>query len=67
MCLFISILYDKIKIEIDINNDELLETIWEHMRKIKREEGGGDNIKLINLHLLYHYFLSFSHNFKGEA
>jgi len=35
MCLFISILYDKIKIEIDINNDELLETIWEHMRKKK--------------------------------
>ncbi len=41
MCLFISMLYDKIKIEININNDELLETIWEHMRKIKREEGEG--------------------------
>jgi len=30
------ILYNKIKIEIDINNDELLETICEHMREIKR-------------------------------
>jgi hypothetical protein len=31
-------LYNKIKIEIDINNDELLETICEHMREIKRAE-----------------------------
>jgi hypothetical protein len=31
-------LYNKIKIEIDINNDELLETICEHMREIKRGE-----------------------------
>jgi len=31
------ILYNKIKIEIDINNDEL-ETICEHMREIKRIE-----------------------------
>jgi len=30
------ILYNKIKIEIDINNDELLETKCEHMREIKR-------------------------------
>jgi len=29
-------LYSKIKFVIDMNNDELLETIWEHMRKIKR-------------------------------
>jgi hypothetical protein len=28
-------LYSKIKFVIDMNNDELLETIWEHMRKIK--------------------------------
>jgi hypothetical protein len=34
------ILYNKIKIEIDINNYELLETIWEHMREIKRGERG---------------------------
>jgi hypothetical protein len=34
------ILYNKIKIEIDINNDELLETICEHMREIKRGERG---------------------------
>ncbi len=39
MCLFMSMLKNKIKIEIDINNDELLKTIWEHMREIKRGEG----------------------------
>ncbi len=31
--------YMKTKFEIDINNDELLETTWEHVMKIKREEG----------------------------
>jgi hypothetical protein len=31
MCIFMSILYNEIKIEIDINNDELLKTIWEHI------------------------------------
>jgi hypothetical protein len=34
MCFFMSILYSKIKFEIDINDDELLETIWEHMKEI---------------------------------
>jgi hypothetical protein len=34
-----SISYKKIKIKIDINNDELLETIWEHMGEIKRGSG----------------------------
>jgi hypothetical protein len=29
-------LYSKIKFEININNDELLETIWEHTREVKR-------------------------------
>jgi hypothetical protein len=38
--LFMSMLYSKIKFEIDINNDELLEIIWEHMREIKRGEIG---------------------------
>jgi hypothetical protein len=33
-----SMLHNKIKLEIDINNDELLEIIWEHMREIKRGE-----------------------------
>jgi hypothetical protein len=33
-------LYSKIKFEININNDELLETIWEHTREVKRGEGG---------------------------
>jgi len=32
-------LCEKNKFEIDINNDELLETTWEHVMKIKREEG----------------------------
>jgi hypothetical protein len=56
-------LYNKNNIEIDINNDELLETIWEHMKEIKRGEGKGNIIKLINLHLLYSYsclFFTFS-------
>jgi hypothetical protein len=43
-------LYSKIKIEIDTNNDELLETIWEHLKgrnkKVKRR---GDIIKLKKL------------------
>ncbi len=55
-------LYSKIKFEIDTNHDELLETIWEHMREINGG-GGGDIIKLVNLHFLYHYsylFLKFS-------
>jgi hypothetical protein len=37
--------------------------IWESMKEIKRGEGGGNIIKLINLHLLYCYsylFLTFS-------
>jgi hypothetical protein len=29
------------KIEIEINTDELLVTIWEHMREIKRGEDEG--------------------------
>jgi hypothetical protein len=39
-------LYSKIKIEIDINYDELLETIWEHVREIKME--GGEKVILLN-------------------
>jgi hypothetical protein len=35
------ILYSKIKFEIDIDNDELLKTIWEYMKEIKRGQGGG--------------------------
>ncbi len=34
------ILYNKIKFEIDINNNKLLKTIWEHMREIKGVGGG---------------------------
>jgi hypothetical protein len=39
MCLFMSMLYSKIKFEIDINNDELLKIIWKHMKEIKRRKG----------------------------
>jgi hypothetical protein len=66
ICLFMSMLYNKIKIENNKNNDDLLKTKWEHMRKIirrERERGGGDIIKSINLNLPYHYsslFLTFS-------
>jgi hypothetical protein len=54
ICLFMSMLYNKIKIENNKNNDDLLKTKWEHMRKIKRRErerereregGGGGGIK----------------------
>jgi hypothetical protein len=56
-------LYIKIKIEININNDELLKIIWEHMKEIKRGWEGDDIIRLINLHVLDRYsylFLTFS-------
>jgi hypothetical protein len=33
--------YSKIKIEIDVNNDELLAIIWKYTKEIKGE-GGGD-------------------------
>ncbi len=39
--IFMSMLYIKIKFEMDIDNDEKLEVIWKHMKKIKREEEGG--------------------------
>jgi hypothetical protein len=38
-CLFMFMLYSKIKIEIDTKNYELLENIWEHMKEIKRGRG----------------------------
>jgi hypothetical protein len=44
MCLFISMLCSIIEFEIDLNNDKLLGIIWEHTRKIKRGERGGDII-----------------------
>ncbi len=36
-----SMLYSKIKIEIDRNNDKLLEFIWKDMREMKRGRGEG--------------------------
>ncbi len=35
MCLIMPMLYSKIKFDIDVNNDNLLETIWEHMKQRK--------------------------------
>ncbi len=49
--LIMSMLYNKIRFEIDLNSDKLLKIIWEHMREIKKESWK-DIIKLINLHLL---------------
>jgi len=40
LCLFMSMLCSKIEFEIDINNDEVLKTIWEHTREIKPRGGG---------------------------
>lgn len=41
MCLFMFVLYNKIKFEIYINNDKLLDlTIWEHMKEIKKGGSG---------------------------
>jgi hypothetical protein len=66
MRLFIFMLCSKIKFDIDINNDELLETILKHVREIKRGEGEGI-IKLIKLHLLSLLFLSFFSHFQIKA
>jgi hypothetical protein len=41
MCLFMSMICCKIKIETNINNDELLKTIKEHIKKIKSREWRG--------------------------
>jgi len=32
--------YSKIKFKININNDELLKIIWEHIREMKWEKEG---------------------------
>jgi hypothetical protein len=42
-----TMLYDTSKFELHAYNDELLETIWEHMEEIKKGRRGGDIIKLI--------------------
>ncbi len=39
-----SMLFNKIKFEIDINNDELLKIILEHTREIKVGGGRGEDI-----------------------
>jgi hypothetical protein len=62
-----SMMYSKIKVEIGINNDELLETIWKFMQEIKWGEGEvGNIIELINLDLLTIIFTLFS-RFQNEV
>jgi hypothetical protein len=67
MCLFMfSVLYSEVKFEIDTNNDEVLETIWEHIINIREIKWGTYSVYfLINkisspLPLL----LSVAHTFK---
>lgn len=58
----IALLYSKIKFEININNDELLESISKHVKdfSLKRRKGwikgAGRILLLITLHFLYDYF-----------
>jgi acyl-ACP thioesterase len=61
---YISMLYNKIKVEININNDELLETIWEHMKEIKR---GGDWIIELITYNPFTIILTFSSHFQITA
>jgi hypothetical protein len=39
MCPFMLMIYINFKFEIDINNDDLLGTVWEHMKEIKMGRG----------------------------
>jgi hypothetical protein len=66
ICLFMSMLYDKIKIENNKNNDDLLKTKWEHMRKIKRRERDRERgyHQIDKPQSLLSLFLPFSHIFK---
>jgi hypothetical protein len=61
-----NVLYSKVKIEIDTNNDELLETIWEHIINIREIKWGRYSVYfLINkLSSPLPLFLSLAHNFK---
>ncbi len=56
-----SVLYNNIKIDINTNNDQLLETIWEHMKEVRERE-----VILLNFLLssLLPSFLFLSHIFK---
>jgi len=61
MCLFMSMLYDKIKSEFDTNNNNglLLDVTWEHYKKNKRaREGKGTLLNLLNHD--FDLFLTFS-------
>jgi hypothetical protein len=57
------------KFHIDINNNQLLKTIWEqtYEKKKKKKEREKDIIKLIYLHLLYgHSYFFFISHFQSE-
>jgi len=56
-----SMLYNNIKIGINTNSDQLLETIWEHMKEVNKREVILLNFKFSSLLSL---FLFLSHIFK---
>jgi hypothetical protein len=62
MCLFMSnVLYSKVKIEIDTNNDELLENIWEHIINIRELKWG--TISKCNLSQNFKIYLTITIHF----
>jgi hypothetical protein len=52
------------QVEIDINNDEPLQTIWEYMSKIRRGHGGWGYYSIDKPQSPLPLFLSLSHIFK---
>ncbi len=59
-------LYINFKFEIDLNSDDLLGTVWEHMREIKR--GRGREYYCINkVPSPLPLFLSFFSHFESEV
>jgi hypothetical protein len=52
LCHFMSMVCSKIEFEIDINNDELLKTIWEDTREIKPRGRGAKKRGKANVSIL---------------
>ncbi len=55
MCFFMFIIFILIQFHIDINNDELLETIWEHNRERKKK-----SCKVVRLSIILLYSIFFA-------
>ncbi len=64
MCLLMSVLYNNIKIDINTNNDQLLETIWEHMKEVREREVILLKLKFSSLLSLFFIFVS---HFQSET